>query len=287
MQGRLGYQQIVGKVGSWIETCGAEGSALPALTPESGTKPTRVAVAFVKTSFPSRDDAIKDCANATPAPVVLRWMSGTDGNAPALDVAEVTLAETSLSMRPPALVPSALIGGVLAGVPDADEVRVSAVTTVNNIAGSATSKGLAGARAVALATRSEGSVEHFAIAAELGCTPQAISVAFGKVSNAGAAVVFEKIVDVSKSGTGIQVQPSIAWTDARGGEWLASWISDGPRAVLQRISKDGELIGGPVTLIDGATAAVVASSGDHAFAIVEQPSRQFKRVELSCFDGGN
>jgi hypothetical protein len=249
-------------------TCSATGSALPAVA-SLGTN-TALA-AWYRTSLSSRSDPIGSCITAAAAPLVLYSVNVNTSNPMAFLAASAPLTTTSISVRPPALVVSPTQPGtVLLAAPNGNDVGVWSIDDTLTGSGPVSIPGLAGARAVSMATDGNGNI---AVVAEIGCSPQSIVLALGTLSGG-----FSKTLTVAAANGSPAIQPTVVWVSqtpqysTSGSAWLVSWISvaGGAHALAQWIDTNANPIGsvlepgvvqtsGGAALSDGNLLAYTAS----------------------------
>jgi len=258
------------------------GAALPAIAALSDQ--TDGWVAWYATPADNRSDSIEKCEGATAAPLHLALGSKITTESPVL-AASIVLTSGSVSVRPPAMT---LAGSdVLLASPDGNAVSLwdLAGTTLNPLPAPLTLSGLAGARAVSVATDSGSNI---AVVAEIGCRPQSIALALGTLSGG-----FNAVTTVSPaSASGLQVQPTVAWV-ADQGYWNVSWLSNsgGDTHVLaQRFDTHGVAVGEVLDPHASLLAATLASDGTlFGYQDPTSGSASFENVGLGCAlgPGGN
>jgi hypothetical protein len=249
------------------------GAALPSIAPLPGG--SSALVAWYETPITSRGDPIQSCAGAAAAPLQLALASGATSLNPSVGTPKV-LTSRSISVRPPAMTTLQGSSQVLVAAPDGNAVSLWALDSTLSPGAPVSVPGLAGARAVAIATDGSGNI---AIVAELNCTPQTIALSIGTLGGG-----FGEVTNVVTATAGSAVQPTVAWIASQG-HWLVSWIATtgGAHALAQRFDPGGNPVGGIIDPSAAAIAACVTSDGN-LFAY-EQPAGangSFLGVSLGC-----
>jgi hypothetical protein len=258
-------------------TCDAAGSALPAV---ASLGATTALVAWYRTSLSSRSDPIGSCSTATAAPLVLYSANVNTSNPMVFLAASAPLTTTSISVRPPALVLSPTQPGtVLLAAPNGNDVGVWSIDDTLTGSGPVSIPGLAGARAVSMAT--DGG-DNIAVVAEIGCSPQKITLALGTLSGG-----FSRTLTIAAANGSPAIQPTVVWVSATPNystspsAWLVSWISvaGGAHALAQWVDTSASPIGG---VID---PNVVQTSGGAALSdgnLLAYTSSGFVTASMGC-----
>lgn len=225
------------------------GAALPSIYPLAG-KGGQDLVAWYVTSYKNRVSPVQHCPDAQAAALDVGVVTNVTSQ-PQFAVSK-TLTTQSISVGPAAMAP---LGSskVLVASPDNDAVSVWSTSNGTDFGDPVVIKGLAGARAVSIAT--DGS-QRIAVVAEVGCS-ESIELAVGTLSGGfGAATTV-----VPKGSTRV-VQPSVAWVQSER-HWMVGWIqaARGGRALARRFDATGRPVGGVLDPSVGATAATVEADG--------------------------
>jgi hypothetical protein len=174
---------------------------------------------------------------------------------------------------------------VLVAAPDGEAVSLWTTTDGKTFGSPKTISSLTRARAVAIASATDGS-GRIAVVAELGCAPQTLAVVVGDLTKGfGAATTIAK-----PDGAPFAVQPAVAWVPSQN-DWMVSWISGdgGPHALAQRLDANGNTVG---SVIDPSAPAIAATVGAGVtpseatpYLFAYEPSNaggSFVRVSLGC-----
>jgi hypothetical protein len=272
-QGRVSFQSLTSQgLSAPLQAQCTTGAALPAVAPAgSGSD---VFVAWYETPVDARMDPIQACATASPAALRVSTVTGATTGAQSMGP-PLTLTLSSTSVRPPAM--TALSDGtILLAAPDGDAVSLFPLGGAMPGGGSVPVRALTKARAVSIATATDGS-SKIAVVAEIGCAPQTIAMSVGTLRGG-----FGPLIRVEKAASGADVQPTVAWVPAESG-WIVSWIatSGGPHVLARRFDAAGTPVG---TVIDPSAPATAAAAGSDATVLAYQPSGggSFVKVALGC-----
>lgn len=223
------------------------GAALPSIYPLGGNGEQDL-VAWYVTPYKTRENPPDACpvAHAVPLDVGV----ATNVASSSLHFAVTKTLTKSISVGPAAMAP---LGSsqVLVASPD-DNNAVTVWSSADSFSKGVPVQGLAGARAVSIAT--DGS-QRIAVVAELGCS-QSIALAVGTLSGFGATTT------VAKMGSGGVIDPSVAWV-ASEQHWIVGWVQPGAgfRSLARRFDASGRPVGGVIDPSAKATAAIVESDG--------------------------
>jgi hypothetical protein len=279
--GRFSYRAISNPVATLDFACdSAHPVALPAVAAMPSTANANSGLAaWYEVAVGDRDDPVGSCTSAKPATLAVLPIDVLAS--PTVTAANVLrTTELATSTRPPALLPVEQASGMLLASPLGADVGVWLVKSATTTLPAATRVPLANARAVALASRLDGTTVRVAIAAEIGCRPTAsISVAFGTIDAAGA-LAFDPPIEVAPAAE-IATNASIAWEPTLS-EWWVAWIDSVPHAHLRRLSPSGTPIGGALDL--GKTLpTVLVSGGQSVFALDPAANGgSFVEIPIGC-----
>jgi hypothetical protein len=235
----------------------------------------------VQGTIANRSDPIEDCGSAQPAELLESAVTINQSTA-TFTALPILLATQSTSMRPPATL--AVGPKVVIAAPNGSDVGVWSVDASTTTAPPPLSiPGLAGARAVSIATDGAG---NFAVVAEIGCQPGSIAMALGTLTGG-----FKQTITVVPKGTSSAVQPTVAWaaTNAAPGfgapsSWDVGWIavSGGPHVKAMRFDSNGNPLGGVIDPGVNGVGATVTSTGS-VLAYVPTPNA-FVNTSLGCVE---
>ena len=264
-------------------TSATEGAALPSIVPLPPDG-NNALVAWYDTPADSRSDPLQTCMTDTAAQLEVGVVSGAASQSPSLDASKVQpLGSPSVSVRPAAMTALQGSGKVLVAAPDGDGASVwstdgVAAGTSSGIqfSSSVPIKGFTGARAVAIASATDGS-GRIAVTGEIGCAPQTLLLALGTLSG------FNQVVTVASGGSGAAVQPTVAWVASQN-YWIVTWIatSGGAHLLARRFDAAGNPVGG---VIDPSSPAIAAAMGSDGNALAYEPAAMggsFLKVSLGC-----
>jgi hypothetical protein len=230
--------------------------------------------AWYQTSIVERSDPLGSCAGATAAPLVYAVLSSAASSNPAFDT-PVSLATDGVSVRPPAILPLESTGGAVLAAPTGGGVGIWTFDSTGLVGSSPPSviAGMEGAKAVAMATDG---AEHLAVVAEIGCSPQSITLSVGTASGN-----FTTVAEVAPAGTDAAFQPTVAWVSTRS-DWLVTWISrtGGSHVLARRFSAAGVAEDAVVDPAIPASVAAADASGQ-VFAF-DATTGQFETADLKC-----
>ena len=223
-------------------TCDPSGASLPSI---AATGNNTAILTWYQTSIANRTDPIQSCAAATAAPLLAATVN-VGANSATIGT-PVTLTTQSTSIRPAATL---LVGSeVVVAAPNASGVGIWTLDATGKPGPPVSIPGLAGAKAVSIATDGAG---NFAVVAEIGCSPQSIVLAIGTFAGG-----FSKTTTIVQKGSQSAVQPTVAWVASQS-SWIVSWIATPPaKALAMRLDSSGNPQGGvidPSTAGDGACA---------------------------------
>jgi hypothetical protein len=250
------------------QACDSLGASLPSFVASTATTGT---AAWYQTAISTRTDPIQSCASAVAAPLLAATV--TLGTTSATIGAPVTLSTQSTSIRPPSTL---LVNGhVVVAAPNANDVAVWSLDGSASVGSPVTIPGLAEARAVSIATDTNG--ENFAVVAEIGCSPQSIVLAVGSLTGG-----FSKITTIAPMGSGPAVQPTVAWVDADNA-WIVSWVASPPAHVLaMRLDATGDPQGGVID--PGVAGDGSAATADGRVLAYLPTTSSFETADLGCGD---
>lgn len=284
-KGALSYRYTgQGSSGVIDRPCDGPGAANPAWLPtEDGAS---ALVTWYSVPLSKRDDPLEQCAEPAVggsqyAPLEAAWLDKPASGSPALSD-PFELGPNSASLGPASLVRLGAKAFLVAS-PLEDDVGLWRLSQGEPLAPSTRIPGLNGARAVALGAHPDKTTPttvHVAVAAEIGCGPQAVRVVLGTLDTVSGEIQLGKAVEVLEAGQGIATRPGVAWVDPRG-EWLVSWITAGPaRLRAQRLTLEGQPIDEPLTLAwDVISARLGEDGGVGAFDV---KTSTFEKVAAAC-----
>ncbi len=243
-------------------------------------------ITFYEANLAEHSNPVGDCTSVKPAPLGVLRVADLKTNATPTRANVLFSKETSVATRPAALLPIDAAHGILAASPLGSDVGLwlltQAVLAGTELPAPTHIAALANAHATALASNVEGGVIHVALAAEIGCRPQAsVQVVLGTLDGATGAVKVEGApIDVSGAAS-VATAPSVAWIAGRH-EWWVAWLDAKPNVIVRRVSPDGKTIGGPIATGKELPLGLV-SSGESVFGFDPAASNgSFVEIPLSC-----
>jgi hypothetical protein len=272
-QGQLSFATVTGAGASppAQAQCSKAGAALPAIAPLGASS---ALVLWYETTAASRSDPLQQCRGATAAPLRVAMVDNATSIQPSLGT-PTTLTTQSVSVRPPAVTVLQGTGNVLIATPDGRAVSLWATPDGVRFGTPLSISALAGARAVSIASATDGS-GRIGVVAEIGCSPQSIALAIGTLSGGW------HVATVASAGSGPAVQPTVAWVPSQS-DWIVSWIavSGGAHALARRFDASGEAAGSAIDPSVPAIGAALASDGS---LLAYEPSGggNFVKAALGC-----
>jgi hypothetical protein len=271
--GQIEYRFSAASVyGAGSLPCETTGSSLPAVVPLSDG--STVLMAWYATSYATRSDPIDSCTAAQAAPLKVIVVTAGASGSPVVGSA-MDLGDTGISVRSPAIAPVPGQPQAILASPFGNDVGVWNLSATSAPGQPVAIPSLAGARAVAVAVASDNS-GRIAIAAEIGCNPQSISLAVGTLTSG-----FSKATVVAPADGSLAVAPSVAWRSDKN-EWVVGWVSSsgGAHVLARSFDATGAALDAALDPSTQATAASVTSDGNVLGFVASASS--FVSTSLGC-----
>ena len=263
----------------------ASGVALPTLE-DLGGNATTLFFYDVPISNRDSDSVIGNCAALAAAPLYAMSVEyGAKAPGPIVKVTD------GIATVPPGTLPLAPTGALVAAPVEATKAAsVFLVRGGGTVSELAPLPDFAGARGVGLAAGpkdADGSTP-IAIVGELGCAPQTIVIAFGKLSSgASPSLTVGAASPVVVATAGHRAfRPTVAWQQdapiAAGtrSEWLVAWTVDSPGVAARRYAATGVPLSGAFDVGAGVIDPIPSRDG-RVFA-VDAAHATFSAVSLRC-----